>query len=186
MELINNDLVKGSSGRIGDQLVYRQRGGKTIIAKRPKRTGIPPSAMQVEIQELFAEAVLYAKSVIADESKKAIYKAKTKPGQSAYNLALSDFCRAPEIKKYNALNYAGQVGDEISIRAIDDFKIDWVKLQIKDSTDNLIEEGSAVLSANHVDWIYTATVVNTILAGSKLIISAADLPGNICTQEVIL
>lgn len=186
MELVNNDLVKGSSGRIGDQLVYRQRGGKTIIAKRPRRTGIPPSAMQVEIQELFAEAVLYAKSVIADEAKKAIYKAKAKPNQSAYNLALSDFCKAPEIKKYNTLGYAGQVGDEISIRAIDDFKVDWVKLQIKDSADSLIEEGLAVLSANNADWIYTATVLNPGFAGNKLIISAADLPGNISTLEVIL
>lgn len=186
MELINNDLVIGSSGRIGDQLVYRQRGGKTIIAKRPKRRGIPPSAMQLEIQELFAEAVLYAKSVIADEAKKAIYKAKAKPNQTAYNLALSDFCRAPEIKKYNTQDYAGQVGDEISIRVMDDFKVDWVKLQIKDSADVLIEEGLAVLSANNVDWIYTATAVNPVIAGSKLIISAADLPGNISTQEVIL
>jgi hypothetical protein len=186
MELKNNDLVMGSSGRIGDQLVYRQRGGKTIIAKRPRRTGIPPSAMQLEVQELFSEAVLYAKSVIADEAKKAIYKAKATANQSAYNLALSDFCRAPEIKKYNISDYAGQVGDEISVRVLDDFKVDWVKLLIKDSAESTIEEGLAVLSANKADWIYTTTAINPSLAGSKLIISAADLPGNISTLEVIL
>lgn len=186
MELINNDLVMGSSGRIGDQLVYRQRGGKTIIAKRPRRTGIPPSAMQLEVQELFSEAVLYAKSVIADEAKKAIYKAKAKPYQSAYNLALADFCRPPAIKKYDVSGYSGQVGDQLSIRAIDDFKVEWVKLLIKDSADSMIEEGLAVLSANKLDWIYTATVVNPSLVGSKLSISAADMPGNIKTLEVIL
>lgn len=142
--------------------------------------------MQLEVQELFSEAVLYAKSVIADEAKKAIYKAKAKPNQSVYNLALSDFCKPPKFKKYEVSNYAGQVGDEISIRVLDDVKVEWVKLLIKDSEDSMIEEGSAVLSANKVDWIYTATAINPSLAGSKLIISAADLPGNISTLEVIL
>ena len=78
------------------------------------------------------------------------------------------------------------MGDKISIRVIDDFKVEWVRLIIKDSADNMIEEGEAVLSGNQVDWIYTATALNPNLAGTKLIISAADIPGNISTQEVIL
>lgn len=186
MELKNNDLVMGSSGRIGDQLVYRQCGGKTIIAKRPKKKGNPDTPRQLEVQELFAEAVLYAKLAISDEAKKAVYQAKAKSNQSAYNLALSDFCKAPEIRKYGISDYAGHTGDQISIRAFDDFKVEWVKLIIKDSTDSTIEEGSAVLSGNNVDWIYTATATNPTLAGTKLIISVADMPGNITTQEVIL
>jgi len=186
MELKNNDLVKGSSGRIGDQLVYRQRAGKTIIAKRPKKSSVQATALQLEVQELFTEAVLYAKAVIADEAKKALYQSKAKAGKSAFNLALSDFCKAPEIRKYQAADYMGQVGDKISIRVIDDFKVEWVRLMIKDSSDNLIEEGEAVLSGNQVDWIYTATALNPSLAGTKLIISAADIPGNISSQEVIL
>lgn len=186
MELKNNDLVKGSSGSIGDQLVYRQRGGKTIIAKRPKKKSTPDTPRQLEVQELFAEAVLYAKSVIDDAAKKAAYQAKVKANQSAYNLALSDFCKAPEISKYGISEYTGQIGDQISIRAFDDFKVEWVRLIIKDSSDSTIEEGSALLSSNKADWIYTATVVNPTVAGTKLIISAADMPGNITLQEVIL
>ena len=186
MELKNNDLVKGSSGRFGDQLVYRQRGGRTIIARRPGKKTKPDSDRQLEVRELFAEAVLYAKSVIADDAKKALYQAKTDAFRSAYNLALADFCKAPEIRKYNVSDYAGQIGDQISIRALDDFKVESVKLIIKDSADSTIEEGAAVLSANGVDWIYTATAVHPGLAGTKLIISASDIPGNITTQEVIL
>jgi hypothetical protein len=186
MELKNNDLVMGSSGRIGDQLVYRQRAGKTIIAKRPKKSSVKATDLQLEVQELFAEAVLYARGVLADEAKKALYQAKAKSGKSAFNLALSDFCKAPEIRKYQTSNYTGQLGDKISIRVIDDFKVEWVRLIIKDSADNLIEEGETVLSDNRVDWIYTATVLNPSLAGTKLIISAADMPGNISTLEVNL
>jgi hypothetical protein len=64
--------------------------------------------------------------------------------------------------------------------------VESVKLIIKDSTDSTIEEGLAILSANGVDWIYTATAVHPGLAGTKLIISASDIPGNITRQEVTL
>ncbi|SKB86478.1 hypothetical protein [Daejeonella lutea] len=186
MELKNNDLIKGSSGRFGDQLVYRQRNGKTIIARRPVKRNTPPSVIQQELREQFSEAVLYAKAVIANEAKKAIYQGKATPYYSAYLLALTDFRKAPEIRKYDTSAYSGQIGDEISVRAIDNFKVERVMLLIKDSLGETIEEGAAVLSENGVDWIYTATVVNPTLPGTTLFISAADIPGNITTEEVTL
>lgn len=186
MELLENDLVEGSSGRFGKRLIYGQRGHKTIIARRPAKKRNPKTPRQVEVRNLFSEAVLYARAVIADEVKKALYQSKVRGNQSAFNLALSDFCKAPEIKKYNVTDYTGQIDDKISIRAFDDFKVESVEVIIKDSTDSTIEEGPALLSANGADWIYTATVANPVLPGSKLIISVADIPGNITTEEVVL
>lgn len=186
MELKHNDLVKGSSGRFGDQLVYRQRGGRTIIARRPRKSTKPISARQVEVKEIFAEAVIYARGVIADESQKAVYQEKADAFRSAYNLALADFCKFPEITKWDATGYYGAVGDKITVRATDDFKVVQVSLVIKDSTDLIIEEGNAVLSGNGSDWIYTATTVNASLSGTKLILSAADLPGNVTVQEMVI
>ena len=52
MELKNNDLVIGSSGSIGDQLVYRQRGGKTIIAKRPRKKNTTGTPRQLEVRDI--------------------------------------------------------------------------------------------------------------------------------------
>jgi len=186
MELKQNDLVKGASGRFGDQLVYRQRGGRTIIARRPSKKFNPDSARQLEVREIFAEAVIYARGIIADESQKAVYQVKADAFRSAYNLALADFCKAPQITKHNVAGYAGQAGDTISIRAVDDFKVMWVKVVIKDGADNILEEGDAVLSPNGADWIYTATTANPALTGTKLIMSAADMPGNVTTQEVVI
>lgn len=186
MELLENDLVEGSSGRFGKRLIYGQRGHKTIIARRPAKKRNPKTPNQVKVRELFSEGVLYARAVIADEEKKALYQAKVKGNQSAFNLALSDFCKAPEIRKHNVTEYTGQIGDKISIRAFDDFKVESVRVIIKVSSDTTIEEGLAVLSANGADWIYTAIAVNPVPAGSKLIISAADIPGNITTEEVVL
>lgn len=186
MELLENDLLEGSSGRFGKRLIYGQRGHKTIIARRPAKKRNPKTPRQVEVRNLFSEAVLYARAVIADEVKKALYQTKVKGNQSAFNLALSDFCKAPEIRKYSVTEYTGQIGDKINIRAFDDFKVESVNLLIKDSTDSTIEEGPALLSANGADWIYTASTANPVLAGTKLIISVADIPGNITTQEVVL
>lgn len=186
MELLENDLVEGSSGRFGKRLIYTQRGTKTIVSRRPARKRNPNTPRQKAVRELFAEGILYAREVIADEVTKAMYQAKARGNQSAFNVALSDYCKAPEISKYSLADYTGQIGDKISIRAIDDFKVQSVKLVIKSSTDNMIEEGQAVLSANGADWIYTATVANPTLAGTTLIMSAVDIPGNITSQEVIL
>ncbi len=186
MELLENDLVEGSSGRFGKRLIYIRRGEKTIIARRPAKRRNSNTLLQQGVREMFAEGVLYARAAIADEIKKAMYQAKATGNQSAFNVAMSDFCKSPEIKKYSISDYTGQIGDKISIRAVDDFKVEWVKLIIKDSTGTTLEEGSAVLSTNGADWIYTASVVNPGLAGTTLIMSAADIPGNITTREVIL
>ncbi|WP_411273177.1 hypothetical protein [Daejeonella sp.] len=186
MKLLENDLLEGSSGKFGKKLVYRRRGDKTIIARRPYKRRDANTPRQQEIRETFAEGILYAKTVIADEAIKAVYQAKVKGYQTAFNLALSDFCKAPQITKHNVSEYSGQAGDKISIRVVDDFKVEWVKLVIKDCADSTIEEGLAILSANGADWIYTATAENATLPGTKLIMSAADMPGNVTTEEVVL
>ncbi len=186
MELLENDLVSGSSGRFGKRLIYRRRGDKTIIAGRPLRRKNPNTLLQQAVREKFAEGIIYANGVVAVEATKAVYQAKVKGNQTAYNLAVRDFCKAPQITKCDIDKYTGQPGDEITIRAVDDFKVESVKLVIKDSTDSIIEEGPAILSVNKADWIYTATTANATLPGTTLIISAADLPGNITTQEVVI
>jgi hypothetical protein len=186
MELFENDLVSGASGRFGKRLIYKRRGDKTFIAGRPLRKRNPNTPAQQLVRETFAEGVLYDKTVMADEGMKALYQARLKGNQSVFNRALADFCKPPQITKHNTADYSGQIGDKISIRAVDDFKVEWVQLQMKDSSDTLIEEGSAILSANGADWIYTATAVNATTAGTRLIMSAGDLPGNVTTTEVVL
>ena len=186
MESVNNDLVFGSRGRIGDMLVFRQRGGKTFISKRPKKKEVSDSEDQTAVKERFKEGVLYAKAVVDDPVRKAVYQAKSNALQSAYNLALADYFKAPEIKNIDAQNYTGNPGDAIMIKAVDDFKVDKVMVTIKDSSNNEIESGLAVLGPNGIEWLYLAKHANSDLVGSKLIIKASDLPGNVTTEEYII
>lgn len=185
MELKNNDLLEGSSGRFGKKLVYRQRGEKTIIARRPAKTK-STTAKQQAIKERFYEAVLYAKAVINDPIQKAVYQEKSTLHKSAYNVALADFCKAPEIRKYNLTTYIGLPGDQIIVRVVDDFKVVQVTVAIKCNKGTIIESGPAVQSGNGLDWIYTVTAVNATIAGTTVIFAASDIPGNETVQEVVL
>ena len=179
-----NDLTLGLSGRVGNMIGFRQTGGDTeafrLPGKRGKGRGTPA---QQAAKQRFLEATYYAKAVHADPVKKAIYKAKVGKRQSAYNLALSDFIKKPEIKSIVLDNYLGQIGNLIHIRAIDDFKVAAVKVAILNPNGVLVEQGGAVEQPGGTDFIYTATVVNPLRDDSKVIVSVNDLAGNVVIKE---
>ena len=109
-----------------------------------------------------------------------------KPGTSAYNLALADYCKEPEITLLDTTSYQGQVGDQIKVKAIDNFRVTEVKVSIYDATDVLIESSLAVISTNNIDWIYEATTLNGNLVGTKVTAEAKDTPGHIKAETVII
>ena len=61
----NNVVTHGLSGKVGDLLIFRQRAGKTVVAKVPQPRKVT-SEQQKEQQRKFQRAVLYAKSALAD------------------------------------------------------------------------------------------------------------------------
>lgn len=112
--------------------------------------------------------------------------AAAKPGQSAYNVAVADFFRAPDIEEVDLTAYGGQVGDVIRIKATDDFKVQQVSVRIKNADASLIEEGQAVADPDGRSWIYTATAVNESLTGDKITVTATDRPQNVSREEQVL
>ena len=54
------------------------------------------------------------------------------------------------------------------------------------SDGELLEKGNAVQQNNGIDWTYTTTQANAVLAGSKINAMATDVPGNTGTREVTL
>ena len=183
----NNVVTHGLSGLIGDLLVFRQRANKTIVADRPKLSGIPPSAAQLEIQQRFKKAVQYAKSAMLDPLIKAAYQVVAKLGQSSFNRAFKDYQLAPEFDEdVNLSAYTGAIGEEISISVVDDFQVSGVRVQILSPDANILEEGDAVQSVNGLDWIYTSTAVNADVPGSKIIFTATDIPGNRTVLEKLI
>ena len=182
-KIAKNIVLHGASGKIGDMLVVRQRGGSTILSQAPGERKGEPSEAQKAHQMRFQQAVLYARMQIADETAKAEYAAKASGLSNAYNVAVADFFNAPNIDEIDVRQYKGTVGDTIRVRVTDDFKVKQVNLAIYNADGSLVETGDAVKQSNVVDWIYTASVANESIAGDRIVIRASDKPGNITEEE---
>jgi hypothetical protein len=181
----NNVVTHGLSGKVGDILVFRKHGDKTIVASAPsKRTG-EPTERQKKQQERFQEATLYGQTALSDPTMKAEYKAAAQTGQTAFNVAVADYFNAPDIKDVDVSAYTGKAGDLITIKATDDFRVASVNVAIYNEDGSEVEHGLAV-QKNKVEWVYTATTDNPSLNGDKIVITASDLPGNVTEKEETL
>ena len=88
--------MRGASGKHADQVVLRQRFGKTVVCKMPCEYP-PKTAKQLANQERFKRANDFAKAAIKDPEKKAYYKSIAKPGQTYFNAAFQDAYNKPEV-----------------------------------------------------------------------------------------
>lgn len=175
--------MRGASGALGNELVFRQRAGKTVISLPPAPREDNPTEIQEGFRTRFREAIAYGRSVIADPLKKAAYAAKAGAGLSAYNVAFVDYFKPPTIPKAEAQNFSGSPGDIIRIHATDDFKVQSVHVTIADEAGNTLEEGQATASEADV-WTYI--LANAQPAAAKAKVTASDLPGNQATLELEL
>ena len=181
----NNLATEGLSGQVGNLVFRRRKGdGKVFVSVHPSSREGAPSEAQQQVNSKFQEAVIYGKSVLADPATKALYTEKAAVGQSAYNVAVADYFNAPDIKEVDLSAYTGQVGSTIKVKALDDFKVAKVQVQIAGVDGTLIEEGEAVLQVDGLYWIYTATKLNATPAGDKITVTAWDMPNNSTSKEV--
>ena len=182
-----NLATEGLRGQVGN-FVFRCRraDGKTFVSHHPGEQEGEPTDAQQSVREKFQQATVYGRSIMDDPQLKAEYKAAAKPGQSAYNVAVADFFRAPDIEEIDLSAYTGQVGDVIRIKATDDFSVQQVSVRIEKADGTLVEEGEAVLSQNGLDWVYTATAVNENVSGDKITVSVTDRPQNVSQEEQVI
>lgn len=183
----NNFILKDSSGSFGKSLtITRKKSGTIQLGKHRGENTTPPSEKQLEIQNRFKNAIVYGKAVMNNPELKAQYQAAAKKDQSAYNVAVRDAFKAPEIGSINTGLYTGEIGSKITVRAIDDFKVAGVRVKITNAAGVVVEQGDAVQQSNGLDWLYTATVVNGEVQGSRVAATAIDLPANETVLEVVM
>lgn len=185
----DNSLVTGKfRGSLGKQLVFRDWEGKTVVAKSPKKRTGASSLAQEGVKEKFFVASRYGKAVTTspDTSLADAYAASLRPRQNVYSRAMEDFLSPPDVQNIDTRNYSGAVSDKIVVRALDDFRVTGVRVEIYAADSSLLESGNAVQQINGIDWAYTATQANNLLAGSTVKAIAFDVPGNEGMLEVIL
>ncbi len=182
----DNIVIMGLSGTIGQMLTFRQRRGKTIVQKFRKPTVIPPTEKLQSVRVNFASCIAYAKTAIKNPVFKAAYQAAVKDGQTAFNVATSDALNPPILTNINTVGYHGIPGDDINVGATDDFKVTAVTVSIHLATGELLEQGNASLQPDTIDWFYKTTKKNPILTGSRITVTAMDLPGNSTSLSIIM
>lgn len=173
----NNIVTEGLSGKLGDRIVFRQKAGKTIVAVKPQFTEERSEAQQEHARK-FREGTQYAVKALADPTVKAAYALRAKPGQTAYNIALADYLKAPDISLVDFSLYDGKKGSQLRIRVSDDHMVSEVKVAIYSPDGTLLEEGNATPVENSLDWTYATQKASTEIQGHRLLIRATDLPGN--------
>ena len=148
--------MRGTSGTVNEELVFRQRFGKTVICKLPCE--YPPSTdKQIANQERFKRANDFAKAAIKDPAKKAYYKSIAKQGQTAFNAAFQDAYHKPEVEVI--------VKEKITIKVKSKHAI--VKV--------IVGTGKAILNNGH--WEHK-------LIKTPFTVTVYDIAGNICTKEI--
>ena len=89
-KVVSNLILQGLSGRLGRQLVVRQRrdGSYVVAAAPPRNTGRVPTEGQRAYREQFSAAIAYAKSV---KNNPDVIAAAREHGKTPFNWAVSDF-----------------------------------------------------------------------------------------------
>jgi len=174
----NNVITKTYSGKLGDQVVFRNRYGLSIMAITPRKKKRVPTPAQLAHQQLFFKATRYAKAILADPIRKAKYAIKAFNGRTVYTLGISDYLKPPVVNEIDVTNYSGKIGDKIVVDASDGFEVTGVRLKITGTDSVVIEEGDCVLDPINFNWVYTATVEKTAIPGVTVKATAVDNPGH--------
>jgi hypothetical protein len=178
----NNLVTHGLSGKLGGTLVFRQVNGETIVTQMPARNA-KLTEKQEAVRKNFQQATIYATGAVRDPVTGELYAAAAKKtkGLSAYNVAVADFLHAPSIKTIDLSKYTGVAGDEIHIVASDDFAVQSVHVSISNHDASLGEEGYATQAACKL-WVYVTSQDNNYAEGTRIVVSASDIPGNVTSE----
>ena len=181
-----DDLTKNYSGLLGNILLARNIKGRTIITIPQRSTKREPTENQVTARRKFTLAARYAKNILQDPDMLAAYTARSRPGLSPYILAVTDYLKPPFVDSIDASGYRGNPGDKIGVTAGDDFELSSVGVKIADADGIVIEQGVCSFDLITGNYIYTATVAVSDVAGVTIVAKATDVPGHMANLSVTL
>lgn len=180
----DNNMMDGMSGTIG-KMTLRVRKGKTVSGVKPGRNAKPPTEEQLQVQLKFERCSAYALKAISDPVKKLLYQKAATGGQTAYNAAFRDAAQPPKIRDIDTGSYNGLAGSIITLLVKDVITVSSVKVRILSAAGTDLEQGEAVLDIGNY-WNYTVTTANPTLPGTRILVTATDLPGNITDAEKVI
>ena len=165
-----NFLTFNYAGKVGKQYSLRNRGDQSIIASLPKKSRKSSSDQELTQQN------------VKDNFQRAVRKGT----QSAFNVAFLDAYKGPRLKDLRTDEYEGVAGNPITVEALDNFRVKSVKFTLFSPDGTKLEEGEGKQAVSSFQWVYTTQVANPSVTGTKLKITAKDIPDNMTVLEVVL
>ena len=173
----DNILMQLVRGTLGKQITIYERNGQIIMAKKRGPSKKNPTQKQLDARLKMTIASARAQLMLEDPQIKAYYQSLAGPGQNAYNIAVKDAYRSPEVQNIRLEN------EGVVVTAQNEFRVAKVEVKIIDADGVVTESGPAFLGWNGIDWYYTTT---QLPAGGKVIVVATSLPGNQTVKEFLL
>ncbi|PWV48340.1 hypothetical protein [Chitinophaga sp. S165] len=173
----DNILMQLVRGSLGKQITIYERNGQIIMAKKRGPSRKKPTQKQLEARLKMTIASARAQLMMEDPQIKAYYQSLAGPGQNAYNIAVKDAYRSPEVQNIRLEK------EEVVVTAQNEFRVAEVEVKVVDAEGVITERGRAFLGWNGVDWHYKAAALP---AGGKVIVVAKSLPGIQTVKELLL
>lgn len=162
-KVINNPVVRGISGGIGNVVFRQMPNGETWVSGKQNFDKRKFSKGQKEHQSRFQRAAAYAREAAKTQSVYAQLAAGTV--KSPYNWALSDWFHPPVIHSIERKD------GKIRVHATDNVLVSKVVVRVLDAEGNVIEKGEA-RQIESSEWEYVCEAVGKVMA------EAWDLAGN--------
>jgi hypothetical protein len=80
--------LDGARGGLSQELVIKQYDYGTVVTKYPDMSRVVRTPAQEAGNQLFKEAVAYAKQLVRDPKRKAAFAASLRPGKQVYQAAI--------------------------------------------------------------------------------------------------
>jgi len=183
-----NALTKGASGSFGDEFVFRQVDGKTIMASLPTRSG-KTSEAQAEARKKFLNASLYAKTVLANPGLKAEYTmiAQRKHFRGGATVAaMTDYLTSTQLALAYAHQFDSSIGFPITLVLVDNYKGREMTVSISNKDGTITESGKANFTFGDSAWSYITTVPYTSIDGLVIRVTVKDRIGRVTIFEKAL
>ncbi len=183
--LAANSVLQGLTGMIGNQLVFRKSGDKTVVSKKPYRCRRRTSELQQLYLNKFKEASKYARTLLRDPGKYEYYTklAKKHKKRCAYNLIISDYMLFIRIEEKEIPKQGDKKRVVLTVTKKNNYKVNDVSVQLLSPSGETVAIGQANRISN-TDWVFKLPAPPE--KGSSLIVTALDAFGTPTIKELRL
>ena len=161
-------------GAFGKQCIFRVRNKKTFMYPYPDYSKVRWSRLQKANRRRFRDAMTWARCAMNDAEKRKFYQHIARNGQSAWNAAVADYMKKPQIDFIDAGEYSGRAGQAIRVKARDNYMIKTILITIINVLGVEVESRLIPYTASLLEMEYKTLEPNPDWKGGRVVVRITD------------